>query len=61
MNGIKQALQKIPFHFFGFGIPVGLSVYFLGWSGVLVLIAWRLYEEYLDFSQKRDTLGKSNY
>ena len=59
MNGIKNSLQKIPLHFFGFGIPVGLSVYFFGWSGVFVLIAWRAYEEYLDYAQKRDTLGKA--
>lgn len=59
MNGIKDGLKKIPLHFFGFGFPVGLSVYYLGWSGLLVLVAWRGYEEYLDFHTGRDTLGKA--
>lgn len=59
MNGIKEGLRKIPIHFFGFGIPSGLAVYFGGWSGVLVLVAWRGYEEYLDFREQRDTLGKA--
>jgi len=59
VNGIIDALKKIPLHFFGFGIPVGLAVYFLGWSGFLVLVAWRGYEEYLDYHQGRDTFGKA--
>lgn len=59
MNGISNALQRIPLHLFGFGTPIGLAVYFYGWSGVLVLAAWRGYEEYLDYVELRDTLGKA--
>ena len=59
MNTIKEGLRKLPVHFFGFGVPIGLAVYFGGWSGVFVLIAWRAYAEYLDYREKRDTAGKA--
>jgi hypothetical protein len=59
MNGVKQGLKRIPIHFFGFGIPVGLAVYFFGWSGLFVLTAWRGCEEYHDVHENRDTVGKA--
>jgi hypothetical protein len=59
MNNWLEGVKKIPVHLFGFGVPFGFLVHFGGWSGLAVLIAWRAYEEYLDWKEKRDTLAKT--
>ncbi len=60
MNNIAQGWKKFPLHLLGFGIPFGTVAWFGGtWGPALVLFAWRSYEEYLDWHEKRDTLGKA--
>lgn len=59
INDAKVGWKKFALHFFGFGIPVSIFVWLGGWSGALVLLAWRGYSEYEDYSSKSDTLGKA--
>ena len=58
-NGFKQALEKFPLHFLGFGVPFGILAFYTGWGSLVVLATWRGYEEYLDWHQRKDTLGKA--
>jgi len=59
MNNWKDGIKRIPLHLASFGAPVGLVVWYGGWSGSAVLVAWRAYEEYQDWRQGRDTLAKA--
>ena len=59
INNWLVGIKKIPVHLFGFGVPCGLLVHYGGWSGLVVLVSWRAYEEYLDWKEKRDTLAKA--
>lgn len=59
MNQATAGWRKFPLHFFAFGVPFGLLVWFGGWSGAVVLVAWRWYEEFLDWREQRDTFGKA--
>lgn len=59
MNNARAGWRKFALHFFGFGVPVGLVVWFGGWSGAAVLFAWRGREEYLDWHEHLDTSGKA--
>jgi hypothetical protein len=52
-------LKRIPLHLIGFGAPFGALVWFGGWSGAAVLVAWRAYAEFLDWREMRDTAAKA--
>jgi len=58
-NQALQGWRRFPLHLFAFGIPFGLLVWFGGWSGAVVLLAWRSYEEFLDWKNHLDTRGKA--
>jgi hypothetical protein len=58
-NNALAGWKKFALHFFGFGVPCAALVWFGGWSGAVVLIAWRAYEEYLDWHARLDTLPKA--
>ena len=51
--------KKFLLHFLGFGLPFGAVAWFGGWGTVVVLLAWRSYEEFLDWHDHRDTLEKA--
>jgi len=58
-NGIKEAVDKLWIHLFGFGVPFGLLAWYGGWGTAVVLVSLRAYDEYLDWHEGRDTLGKA--
>lgn len=59
MNNAAAGWKKVPFHLLGFGIPFGLLVWFGGWSGAAVLVAWRAWAEYEDLKAGFDTPAKA--
>ena len=59
MNDWVVGLDRVPWHFFGFGIPFGFLTFYGGWGTAAALVAWRVYAEYGDWRQGRDTLGKA--
>jgi hypothetical protein len=58
-NLVAAGWKKFLLHFLGFGVPFGAVAWFGGWGAAVVLFAWRSYEEFLDWHEQRDTLGKA--
>lgn len=55
----RDGLQRAPLHLLTFGMLGLLGTWYGGWGCAVTLLAWRIYAEYRDWMDLKDTLPKA--
>jgi hypothetical protein len=59
LNDWHAGIRRIPLHLITFGAFGALATWYGGWGGAVVLVAWRAWDEYVDYVQLRDSFAKA--
>ena len=54
-----DGVRRLPLHLATFGLLGALATWYGGWGAAAVLVCWRVWEEYLDWMNLRDSFAKA--